>query len=44
MQPESIDYYNDNFSDNDEYVPNGQDSGQHEVVQHHKFCIYRAGD
>ena len=34
MQPENIDYYKDYFSDNDEYVPNGQDSGQHKVVQH----------
>ena len=33
MQPD-IDYYNDNFSDNDGYVSNGQDSGQHKVVQH----------
>ena len=24
----------DDFSDNDGYVSNGQDSGQHEVVQH----------
>ena len=28
------DYYNDDFSDNDGYVSNGQDPGQHEVVQH----------
>ena len=33
MQPD-IDYYNDDLSDNDGYVSNGQDSGQHEVVQH----------
>ena len=33
VQPEDMDYYNDYFSDNDEYVPNKQDSGQDEVVQ-----------
>ena len=33
IQPD-IDYYNDDFSDNDGYVSNGQDPGQHEVVQH----------
>ena len=31
MQPD-IDYYNDDLSDNDGYVSNGQDSGQHKVV------------
>ena len=32
MQPD-IDYYNDNLSDKDGYVLNGQHSGQHEAVQ-----------
>ena len=32
MQPD-IDYYNDDLSDNNEYVSNGQHSEQHEAVQ-----------
>ena len=32
MQPD-IDYYNDDLSDNDGSVSNGQHSGQHEAVQ-----------
>ena len=43
MQPD-IDYYNDDLSDNDGYVSNGQHSEQHKAVQQAQFCIYQAGD
>ena len=33
VQPD-IDYYNDDLSDNNGYVSNGEHSGQHKAVQH----------